>query len=97
MVSLFRSHLAALEISGRLSGAHVDELHEHEVFIDAETGVLSIWIIPESGIGSWWVITADDETGGPWSMSTDGSITLDGESREMEFAVERLAAKLVKE
>jgi hypothetical protein len=29
-------------------------------------------------------------------MSTDGNITLDGENLDVELAVERLAAKLVK-
>ena len=95
MVSLFRSHLAALEIAGRLSGVKIDEPFENEVFINTASDLLSIWINTESGIGSWLVMNVD-ENAGPWSMSTDGTITLDGESLEMEFAVERFAAMLLK-
>jgi len=95
MVSQFRSHLAALEISGKLGGVKIDEPFENEVFISTAAEILSIWINTESGIGSWLVINVD-ETAGPWSMSTDGNITLDGENLDVELAVERLAAKLVK-
>jgi hypothetical protein len=95
MVSLFRSHLAAMELSGRLSGVKIDELFDIEVFISATTGILSIWINVEDGSGSWNAIT-NEQTVEPWSMSTDGIITLNGERLEMEFAVERLAAMLLK-
>jgi hypothetical protein len=97
MVSLFRSHLVALEISGRLSGVTIEELFDNEIYITTgEFGVLSIWINTECGDGSVRVITEDVDTAGPWSMSIDGTITLNGESLEMEFAVERFAAMLLK-
>ena len=97
MVSLFRSHLATLEMLGSLSGVKIDEPFDNEVFIGSSAGVLSIWLNTESGEGSLRIITASVDAAEPWSMSTDGTITMFGESLDdMEIAVELVVATLMK-
>jgi hypothetical protein len=94
LVTLLRVQLAKLEEAGRLSSITIDEPLDNEVFIAANTGVLSVWLEAESGRGSWNLITTDQTADG-WSMSNDGNITLDGGKFDIESAAAHFAAKLV--
>jgi hypothetical protein len=56
-----------------------------------------MWLNTESGEGSLRIITASVDAAEPWSMSTDGTITMFGESLDdMEIAVELFVATLMK-
>ena len=95
MVSLLRSHLAALEITGRLSGVHIIEPpQELEVNVRTASAILTIRFDPESGIGIWTEYKGHQMMGS-WTMNTGGQIALDEQMMDMEFAVEHFAAKLV--
>jgi len=95
MVSLLRSHLAALEVAGRLSGVQIIEPpQELEVNVRTATAILTIRFDPESGIGIWTEYKGR-QTMGSWTMSTGGDFALDEQMMDMEYAVEHFAAKLV--
>ena len=94
MVSLFRSHLAALERSGKISSVKLDELFDNEIYINTDTEVLSIWLETISGKGSWSVITNKLDMTEPWFMSADGKVELSRESMDVPTAVEKLIEKL---
>jgi hypothetical protein len=95
MVSLLRSHLAALELTGRLSGVHIIEPpQEWEVNVRTANAILTIRFDPESGIGIWTEYKGR-QTMGSWTMNTGGEIALDEQMMDMEYAVEHFAAKLV--
>src|SRR5664280_3678019 len=89
IVSLFRSQLEALETNGKMSGVKIRELFENEIYINADTGVLSIWLDTDSGEGSWNVITNKLDVAEPWFMSADGKVELSGESMDVPTAVEK--------
>jgi len=95
MVSLLRSHLAALEVAGRLNGVQIIEPpQELEVNVRTATAILTIRFDPESGIGIWTEYKGR-QTMGSWTMSTGGDFALDEQMMDMEYAVEHFAAKLV--
>ena len=95
MVSLLRSHLAALEVTGRLSGVQIIEPpQELEVNVRTATAILTIRFDPESGIGIWTEFKGR-QTMGSWTMSTGSMFAVDEQMMDMEFAVEHFAAKLI--
>jgi len=94
-VILFRSQLKVLETNGKLSDVKVEELFDNEIYITADTGVLSIWLDWDSGEGSWNVITDKLQRAEPWFMSADGKVELSGESMELPTAVGTLIEKLL--
>jgi len=94
MMSQLRSHLAALEVTGRLNGVRIHESPlELEVTVRTGDAILTIRFDPESGIGIWTEFKGH-QTMGRWTMSTGGDFTLDEQMMDMEFAVEHFAAKL---
>jgi hypothetical protein len=93
-VSLFRSQLEALEANGKISDVKIEELFDNEIYIGADTGVLSIWLDIASGEGSWNVITNKLDRAEPWFMSADGKVELSGQSMDVPTAVEKLIEKL---
>jgi hypothetical protein len=95
LVGSLSSHLAALQVSGRLSGVQlVEATQELEVNVRTANAILTIRFDPESGIGIWTEFKGRQTMGG-WTMSTGGSIALDEQMMDLEFAVEHFAAKLV--
>jgi hypothetical protein len=95
MMGLLRSHLAALEVTGRLNGVRIHEAPEGlEVNVRTATAILTIRFDPESGIGIWTEYKGQ-QTMGSWTMSTGGQFAVDEQMMDMEFAVEHFAAKLV--
>ena len=95
LVALLRSHLAALEVTGRLNGVRFHESQqEFEVIMRTAGAILTIRFDPESGIGIWTEFKGR-QTMGSWTMSTGGDFAVDEQMMDMEFAVEHFAAKLV--
>ena len=95
MMALLRSHLAALEVTGRLDGARIHESpQELEVVVRTATAILTIRFDAESGIGIWTEYKGH-QTMGSWTMSTGGQFAVDEQMMDMEYAVEHFAAKLV--
>jgi hypothetical protein len=83
-----------LEVNGKINDVEIEELFENEIYITADTGVLSIWLDWASGEGSWNVSTNKLDRAEPWFMSDDGKVELSGESMNLPIAVETLLEKL---
>jgi hypothetical protein len=95
MIALLRSHLAALEVTGRLNGARLHESpQEWEVVVRTVAAILTIRFDPESGIGIWTEYKGRQRLGS-WTMSTGGEFAVDEQMMDMEYAVEHFAAKLL--
>ncbi|HEY0308018.1 MAG TPA: hypothetical protein VGB94_07645 [Acidobacteriaceae bacterium] len=94
-VGLLRSHLGALQVTGRLYGAQfVEATQELEVNVRTAGAILTIRFDPESGTGIWTAYKGHQAMGS-WSMTTGGSIAVDEQAMDMELAVEHFAARLV--
>jgi hypothetical protein len=95
MMGLLRSHLAALEVTGRLNGVRIHESpDELEVTVRTAAAILTIRFDAESGIGIW-ISFKGRQTMGSWTLTTGGDFAVDEQMMDMEFAVEHFAAKLV--
>jgi hypothetical protein len=95
MVALLRSHLAAMEVTGRLAGVRIHEAPQQwELTLRTASAILTIRFDPESGIGIWTEYKGH-QTMGSWTMSTGGEFALDEQMMDMEFAVEHFAGKLI--
>jgi len=95
LVGLLRSQIGALQVTGRLSAAQlVEATQELEINIRTAGAILTLRFDAESGVGIWTEYKGR-QTMGSWSMTTGGSVAVDGQALDMELAVEHFAAKLV--
>ncbi len=97
-LGLFRSHLAALEISNQLRGATIKEISPGvlEVLFDAK--LLTVQFDAQSGNGNWSLTgPTQAQTQGCWTLTEAAMVKFDEASVaiDMELAVEGFAAKLV--
>lgn len=94
-IGLLRSHLAALEVTGRLNGVRIHESpDELEVVVRTASAILTVRFDAESGIGIWTEYKGHQRLGS-WTLSTGGDFAVDEQMMDMEYAVEHFAAKLV--
>ena len=98
LVGSLRSHLAALEVSKRLSNALFVESQQGflEVQVKADAAILSIRFDPDSGTGIWTLHKGKQSIGG-WSLAEDAMVTFKQppQTMDLELAVEHFAAMLL--
>jgi hypothetical protein len=95
-VSLLRSHLGALQTSGKLSQAVFAQLTHSSVEIADLSRTLHLSLQSNTGEGEWSLTRLREMIGaGRWLLSADARVTIDGgEHEDMELAVEAFARKL---
>ncbi len=95
-VSLLRSHLGALQTTGKLAQAHFVALSEFEIEVVDLARTLHLNIHAASGEGEWSLKRMGEMiAAGGWVLRTDASASLDQrEVGDMELLVEALVARL---
>lgn len=96
-VSLTRSHLGALQTTGRIPQVKVLETSPNSFIAGDLNGNIAIMLNIASGLGAY----ETKSCGGPaergsWRLNADGSASVgNGEDEDMELAVEFFARKLM--
>lgn len=98
LVGSLRSHLAALEVSKRISNTlFIESQHSLlEVQVKTAVAILSLRFDPESGTGIWTLHKGKQSMGG-WSLAENATVTFKQPplTMDLELAVEHFAAKLL--
>jgi hypothetical protein len=74
--------------------AKLDEVLPQELSLYTDTGLLSVWLDPYIGRGSWNCVSPGLDRAEPWSLSASGEFKLDGETMNLSAAADRFIAKL---
>jgi hypothetical protein len=74
--------------------AKLDEVLPQELSLYTDDGMLSVWLDPYTGRGSWNCVSQELDMAEPWSLSASGEFKLDGESMNLSVAADRFIAKL---
>jgi hypothetical protein len=95
-VSLLRSHLGALQTSGKLAQAVFSSLTVSSVEVADLSRTLHISLLSASGEGEWSLTRLGDMiAAGTWVLRPDAMVTIDGATaQDMELGVEEFARKL---
>ncbi len=95
-VSLLRSHLGALQTTGKLAQAEFVMLSEGEIEIVDLARTLHVSLQTASGSGEWGLRRMGEMiAAGAWTLHSDATASLDqGRLQDMELAVEALVEKL---
>ena len=95
-VSLLRSHLGALQVSGRMVQAVFTNLGPSSIEIADLSRVMHLSLQLNSGAGEWSLTRLGAMiAAGEWTLHSDATATIDGSRRQdMELAVEELTSKL---
>ena len=95
-VSLLRSHLGALQVTGRLAQAVFSQLTPSSIEIVDLSRILHLDLQMASGFGEWSLTRLGEMiAAGEWRLHGDATVTIDGHSPlDMELAVEEFTRKL---
>ncbi len=96
-VSLTRSHLAALQTTGRLTQVKVLETSPMSFIAGDLDGNITVTITPGKGLGTYEAKSCGGpKAKGSWQLNANGTACVgDGKEEDMELAVELFAQKLV--
>jgi hypothetical protein len=94
--SLLRSHLAALQITGKLGQAMFSNLSASSFEVADLSRTLHLNLQSASGAGEWSLTRLRTMiAAGTWQLHPDATVAIDGgRAQDMELAVEGFVAKL---
>ena len=95
-VSLLRSHLGALQVTGRMAQAVYSSLGLSSVQVADLSRVMHLSLQLNTGAGEWSLTRLGEMiAAGEWTLHADATVSIDGAARQdMELAVEELTSKL---
>ena len=74
--------------------AELNEILPQEFSLSVGDGLLSVWLNPYTGLGSWNCISQKLNMAEPWQAISPDEIQLDGETMNLTATAERFIAKV---
>jgi hypothetical protein len=95
-VSLLRSHLGAMQVTGRLAQAVCSQLTPSSIEVADLSRTMHLELQTASGLGEWSLTRLGEMiAAGDWHLGGDATVTIDGgTAQDMELGVEEFTRKL---